>query len=916
MSDLPDGPRRAFRLPAARSRVDETVDEEFAFHLRERIDEWMAAGLTREEAEAEARRRFGDVEAYRRQTAEVDARTLRRRGRIELWDVMRRETRQAVRSLLRSPVFAIVAVATLAIGIGATTAVYSILDAVVLRPLPYPEPARLVSVLHPATVPGSGSTRWGLSSAGYFFFEREARTLDALGVYLSGDVTMSGDGAAEVVRAGYITQNVLALLGARPAAGRLLTPDDDRPGAAPVVVLGFDLWQRRFGGDPAIIGRELDLTIGRATVIGVTQRGLHLPRPGPFASSTDLAGFRTDLWVPLLLDPAARPINSHPYAGLGRLAPGVTAADAQRELATLTARLPEEFPSAYARAFMEDYRFEMAVEPLRESLLGSRIPRMLWIILGAVGLVFVIAFANVGNLFLVRAEARGRERAIRTALGAARGRIALHALSESLLVAAAAAGGAVAIAAAGLPVLVSLAPTDMPRMDGVSLTMTAVLVAVGLALASGIAFGLVPVLRRTGGGAVELREGGRGSTASRRQRATRAALVVTQVAIALVLLTGAGLMVRSFAHLRGVQPGLDPSGVFTFRLALPTDGYRTAAEAAAFHRQLQDRIGALPGVTSVGATQTLPLRDMTAGCSVVFRPGAPYASDQEPPCVATPKVTPGFFEALGIPVRGRVPAWSDVDAGQPVAVVSAELADRLWPGQDPIGKGINSNGSQAGAPVYRIVGVVSGVRGGGLDQPATEAVFYPPVGVPDVYWGPMRSVTYVVKTSAATLPLTSAIRQAITEIDGRVALANPSTMDAIVSGSMARVSFILTLLGVAAAVAFLLSAVGLYGVVSYVVSRRRNEIGVRIALGARMPQVAGMVIMQSVRLAIVGSAIGLCGAFAGTRLMRALLFEVSPTDPVIFTAVASAILLIAALASVGPARRAARIPPAEALRAE
>ncbi|HSJ64682.1 MAG TPA: ABC transporter permease, partial [Gemmatimonadaceae bacterium] len=418
MSDRSDGPRRAFRLPTTRSSVDETVDEEFAFHLRERIDEWMAAGLTRAEAEAEARRRFGDVEAYRRLTADVDARTLRRRDRIELWDVLRREARQAVRSLVRSPVFTIVAVSTLAIGIGATTAVYSILDAVVLRPLPYPEPARLVSVLHPATVPGSGSTRWGLSSAGYFFFAREARTLDALGVYLSGEVTLSGDGAAEVVRAGYITQNVLPLLGARPVAGRLLAPDDDRPGAAPVVVLGFDLWQRRFGGDPAILGREVDVSIGRATVIGVTQRGLHLPRPGPFASSTDLTGFRTDLWVPLLLDPAARPINSHPYAGLGRLAAGVTAADAQRELTALTARFPEEFPSAYVPTFMNDYRFETAVEPLRESLLGPRIPRMLWIILGAVGLVFVIAFANVANLFLVRAEARARERAIRTALGA------------------------------------------------------------------------------------------------------------------------------------------------------------------------------------------------------------------------------------------------------------------------------------------------------------------------------------------------------------------------------------------------------------------------------------------------------------------------------------------------------------------
>ena len=917
MSDSSRAPRRVFRLPDSPARVDETLDEEFAFHLRERIEELMVEGRSREEAEAEAYRRFGDVARYRRQAAEFDAQSIRHRDRLELFGTLGRDVRLAGRALLRSPAFTLIVVLTLAVGIGATAAVYTILDAVVLRPLPYPEPERLVSVLHPVTVPGTGESKWGLSSAGYFFLARENRTLDDLGVYRTDAATITSDGAAEVVHIGYVTQNLLSILGSRPVAGRLLLPDEDMPNAAPVVMLGYDLWQRRYGGDPGIVGRQIALNSGLATVVGVTARGFNLPRPAAFASVDDLAGFRVDLWQPLRLDPGARAVNSHPYSGVARLASGITAADAQRELAALTARLPEEHPSAYSGAFMTDYRFGMAVEPLRAALLGPRIPRMLWVILGAVSLVFVIALANVANLSLVRAEARAREAAIRTALGASRLRLAIHGMSESLLLAAVAGAGALAIAGAGLSILVRLAPTDIPRLAEAGLSGSGIVLTVGLALASGIAFGLLPMVR-DGFGVSRLREGARGTSASRGQRTVRNALVVTQVALALVLLAGAGLLMRSFAHLRTVQPGFEPAGAYTFDLALPSDTYGAPESAAAFHRELQERLAALPGVTAVGATTGLPLRDFGTSCSVVFRPGEPYESTQEPPCVATPHVTPGFFEALGITVQGRSPEWSDAQPGRVVAVVTAELASRLWPGQDPIGKGINSNGSQPGAPVYRIVGVVSDLRGSGLDQPPMEAVFYPPIGArPNIWYNPMVGVTYVLRTSGASASqLTPAIRQAVAGIDDRVALANPMPMEAVVSRSMARVSFILLLMGIAAGIALLLSAVGLYGVVSYVVSQRRGEIGVRMALGARVSQVARLIMMQSVRLAVIGVILGLAGAFAGTRLLGALLFQVSPTDPLIFGLVASSIVLIAAVASLGPARRAARIPPADALRAE
>ena len=916
MSESGPGPRRAFRLPAARSRLEESVEEEFAFHLEERIEELMQAGMSRTDAEREARRRFGDAAAYRRAAATYDARTLGQQERLEFFETVRREIRQAARSLVRTPIFTAVAIVTLALGIGATAAVYAILEAVVLRPLPYPKADRLVSVLHPTVVPGSGDSKWGLSSAGYFFFRKENRTLADLGVYTTGESTITSDGPAELVPTGWITHNMFSILGARPAVGRLLLPDDDVPGAAPVAVIGYDLWQRRYGGDPAVIGRELALSSGQATIVGVVARGFNLPRPAAFSSNTDLAGFRVDLWIPQALDPSAPAVNSHPFSGIGRLSDGVTVDQAQRDLAMLTTRLPDEFPSAYSDVFMSDYRFRMAVEPLRESLLGQRIPRMLWIILAAVGLVFVIAFANVGNLFLVRSEARARELSIRTALGASRLRVAAHSLAESLLLTLTAGVAALGIAYGGLELLVRLAPRDVPRLAEAGLDTSVILMALALALLSGAAFAAAPVIRGSTTPA-RLREEARGSSASRAQRVARNVLVVTQVALALILLTGAGLMVRSFAQLLQVRPGIDPTGVLAFDLVLPYDGYQGDIRVAEFHRQLQERLAELPEVVAVGASTQLPLRDFGSGCRLVFRANEPFPAGEEPPCVSSPQASPGFYEALGIDVRGRTPDWSDMQRGRGVAVLTAALAKRLWPDQDPIGKSISYNGPNPDAPSYRVIGIVPELRATGLDQPQTEVAFYPVVSTKDArWWNPMYGSTYVIRSAGETALLLPAIRQAVASIEPRAAIANPSSMDAVVRSSMARVSFILLLMGIASGMALLLSAVGLYGVVSYLVSRRRGEIGVRIALGARVSQVTRMVMLQSVRLAVVGAVIGLAGAFAGTRLMRALLFEVSPTDPLIFTAVATVILIIAAMASIGPARRAARIPPAEALKAE
>ena len=910
------GLRRAFQLPFSRDRIRRAVDEELRFHIQERVEQFVASGIPREEAEAEARRRFGNLDGYQREARNIDEKHMRDRNRLQLFDALKRETQHAARSLLRSPSFALIALVTLALGIGATTAIYTILEAVVLRPLPYPGADQLVSVLHPTTVPGTGDAKWGLSAAGYFHFKNENRTLADMGAFMTGYGTVTGDGDAERVRTGIVTSSVLSTLRAQPALGRLIVAGDDKPGTTPVVMLGYQFWKRRYGSDPGVIGKVLETSYGPLQVIGVTTKGFNLPKPGPFASGTDLSGFQVDLWLPLQLDPAARAENSHSFFGVGRLKTGLRAADAQQDMEALARRLTELFPSAYTQGFIDDYRFRTEVQPLRDEVLGEKITRTLWVLFGAVGLLLLIACANVANLFLLRMEARRRESAIRHALGAARAHLAVYHLAESLLLTLVAGVAGLALAAVFLRVLLVVAPADLPRVSEVGVGWTAVLFAAALSVAAGVIFGLLPVLR-VAADLSSLRDGSRGLTPSARRRAARSGLVIAQVALALMLLAAAGLLVRSFAHLRAVKSGMDPSGVLAFTIAIPSASYRTMEDAANFHRTFQTRLMALPGVQHVGAATGLPLRDFGTGCSIVFREGLPYKPDEPAACVATPKVTPGFFDALGIKVDGRKPEWRDLDTGTGVVVVTKALADRLWPGDDPVGKGINSNGGDKSG-YYRVIGVISELRASTLDKPPTEAVFYPAVAVPKSWiWGPMYGVTYVVRSSSADpASLTPAIRRTLSALNPRVPLANVTTMQAVLDRSMARTAFILLLLGIAAGIALLLSTVGLYGVISYVVSQRTHEIGLRMALGALVSDVARLVVVQTVKLAVIGVLLGLAGSLAGMRMLRSLLFEVSPTDPLVFTLVPVMLIATAALASFAPALRAARVDPVEALRSQ
>jgi predicted permease len=910
MSDPHESRRpRLFRLPSSRRRLRRDIDRELRFHIEGRIEELIAAGLTRQQAEREVSERFGDVSVVREQLQEIDTMIHRRRELGEWRGALARDVTHALRGLVQRPGFAAVVVLTLGLGIGATTAIYALLDAVVLRPLPYPNADRLVAIEHP--VPGvETNAKWRMSQAGYFFFRKNSQAFEDIALFNRSEASLVTPDAAERVRAAAVSGNFFEVVGERPFLGRGFTDADNRPNAAPVAMLGYAFWRQRFNADPRIVGTSVNLGSTPYTIIGVAPAKLDLPN------------YQAQVWVPLQLDPDAPAVNSHYLDAIATLRPGVTVAAAQADAARLTSRLPEMFPRAYSPSFMRDSRFGVLVTPLRDIVIGG-MSRTLWILLGAVAIVLLIAFANVANLFLVRAEARRRETDIRLALGADRLHLAGHYLTESTVLALLGAALAVGLAYGAIRFLVVLNPSSVPRLAELSLGWRAGVVALALSLGSGIALGLLPLTRLAlGRGQVStLREGGRTQTASRGQLGARSALVIAQMALAVVLLAAAGLMLRSFERLRSVRPGFDASGALTFEVSLPYSRYAPRVRGPAgylpafqYHRELAQRLAALPGVTSVGMTQALAMKDGD-GCALVFVKGKSYTRETAP-CVGNVIAGPGYFTTLGIAVRGRVPTWADVEQQSGAVVVSKALADRMWPGEDPIGKELRPNG--LGDVWYRVVGVTGDVLTRGLDQPPSEIVYYPMVpmeGAP--LWSPQVHVTVVIRTRGTDpMSLAAAARRTVTTLDREVPVANVQTMQTIVDRSTAKTTFAMLLLAIAGGMALVLSAVGIYGVISYTVGQRRPEIGVRMALGAPAAQVGRMVVAQSLRVAAVGIAIGLVGAFATTRVLRSLLFGVTPTDPVTLAAVTLVLITLGALAAYVPARRATKVDPVEVLRRE
>ena len=896
--------RRVFRLPSTKRRVDQELDAELQFHIEGRIDELMEReGLSRPDAEREARRRFGDINEYRRQARTIDDNILQRSRRMDVMETLIRETRHAVRTLRRSPGFSLIASLTLGIGLGAATTIFTLLDRVVLRALPYPDADRLIHI-GTAWPKVKADEEYGISRGQYFYFKQHSQALSDILFYDGGVMIVPGDGdhPAERVSELDVSASTFRILGIRPQIGRLFTEQEElNPDGDPRVALLSDgYWRRRFGADPHILGKRIPYADHTVEIIGVLPPNVSVPDG------------KAEIWIRNHLDPAAKPQNNHTHRGIAVLKPGVTVAAALADIRRLQQQLQADYPNVYSQGFLDRTGFAMVVRSLRDEVVGSTIVRALWLIFGAVGLVLLIAAANVANLFLVRIDARRREAAVRAALGAGRSHLAAHYLTESVLVGLVAATVAIGVAFTLLHFVLATAPQTLPRLDEISLDWRAVTFCATAAVAFGLVFGLLPL----GASRLDvtlLREGGRGLAGSPARDLARRGLVLTQVALAVVLLSSAALMTKSFSRLRNVRPGFDPVGVTSMSIALPRGRYQGAAQITAFWKELTQRVEAIPGVVHAGASGTLPLAD-EGGCSGIITDVVETGKERGN-CMPMTMVTPGYFEAMGITVKGALPTWSDVEAGTGPTVVTASLARRFWGNENVIGRRVKMFNDQV--PFFTIVGVADDVRGRGLQEPPIQEVFFPMIGPPgaEKFWSAWSFMHFVVRApSLNSGAVVTRVRQVLEQIDPQIPIADVLPMETVVAQSMAQTSFTMMLLLIAAAIALVLSAVGIYGVISYIVSQRRSEIGIRIALGAQTSQVARMVVGQSVGLAAAGATTGVLITLAVTRFLRSLLFEVSPTDPLIIAGTCVVLLLMAIAASLAPTRRAAKIDPVEAMR--
>jgi putative ABC transport system permease protein len=798
------------------------------------------------------------------------------------------DLRFAARGLWRQPGFTAVAVVTLALGIGANSAIFSVVNGVLLRPLPYREPERLVTALHAGRYPVAGGNflDWRAQSRS---FERAAAA-QAWGPRQGG--TLTGWGRPETIApALQVTADLFDVLGVPPLMGRTFAPGDDRPGAPRTVVLSHRLWQRRFGGQPDIVGQTLTLDGQGYTVIGVMPAGFEF---APFWIRN------AELFVPLDLSARAQDRKGESLRLFARLGPGVTRAQAQAETDAIWRRIDQEHPGTT--------RPDVVIGSLTEQVVGQ-VRRPLLVLLAGVGFVLLIACANVANLLLARSGARRREIGIRSSLGASRGRLVRQLLTESLVLALAGAAAGLLLAHWGVSLLAALGPRDLPRLQDITVDGAVLAFTLGVAALTGVLFGTGPALRLTAADVqTALREGGRGSTEGARGGRFRGALVVVEVALALVLMVGAGLMVRSFERLRAVDAGFDPRHVVA--VSLPAAAARSEDPEArrALYRAVIQRVRALPGVAEAGGINHLPIGgDIWQRELAVV--GAPVPPPGEEPHAVYRIITPGYLPALGLSLR-RGRDFTDRDApGAPgVAIVNEALARALWPGQDPLGKQIRV---QDGGPELReVVGVVG-------DAKQRDWTARP---LPEMYLAylqnPSSTLSLVVRGSGDPAGLGAAVQREIWACDPMLPASRVASMEQVVADALGQPRFHLLLLNLFAAVALLLAAVGIYGVMAQAVSQRTHEIGIRMALGAQAWQVRRMVLRQGMALAAAGAAAGLGAAGALTRLMRALLFEVSPTDPLTFLLLPALLIGVALLACWLPARRAAALPPMAALRSD
>jgi predicted permease len=800
------------------------------------------------------------------------------------------ELRQAARALARRPGYTAVSALTLALGIGANVAIFTVLNAVVLRPLAYPDSDRIVDIRHHA--PGLNMADLNSSPGLIVQYRQAARTLGSVAGYRTLQLNLADGGAPERVRVAAVSPELFDVLATQPAWGRRFNQEDALSSSRRVSLLTYPLWQSRFGGDSAVIGRTVQLD-GQATeVIGVMPRGFMFPDA------------ETRLLIPFRIDPSSG-FGDFGVTSLARLAPGASLESARQEIDRLQQRIPEWFPGL-TKETLEGFGWSVTMQPLQERMV-SDVSTTLWILLGTVGFVLLIAGANVANLYLVRAESRQHEIAVRSALGAARIRIAATFLAESLLLAAIGGFTGLLIGGGATRLLVAYGPAQLPRLQEVQTDGAVVALAAVLSVLSAIALGLLPMWtigRRAIGASV--RERGRGTTAARSQQRLRQVLIVTQVAMALVLLVGSGLMLRSVARLHAVDPGFRRDGLLTAGVSLGTRADRE--RAVAFYHRALDEMSRLPGVTAAGAASNLPVAASSLkGGSFAVR-SRPRPAQNEPPLFTMySAVTAGYFETLGVPLfEGRLPERADAELKRPVAWVNSALA-RQFLSDRALGESIQIDGQW-----LEIVGVVGDLKTFGLRERA-RPMAYVPISNASV---PVDVMYAVVRCAGAATALAPALRSAIDRVDASVPLTTTRTMEDLVAGTIAQTSFTMTLLIIAAGIALVLGVVGLYGVISYIVTQRTVEIGIRVALGATPGELSAMILRQGLTVALVGIVVGVAVALASTRLMASLLFEVSEKDPVTFAAVALILAVVSALASYLPARRAAGIDPIEALRGQ
>ncbi|MEM8932998.1 MAG: ABC transporter permease [Acidobacteriota bacterium] len=809
--------------------------------------------------------------------------------------------RHAARKLAKTPGFTLLAILTLAIGIGANAAIFAVVDAVLLRPLPYPEADRLLVLGHAA--PGLGLDELGQSDAIYFHYRQNAESFETVGLVDDRAVNLTGLDRPLRLASAAVTPGGLELLRVPPILGRFFTEDEGTPSGPKTVVLSESLWQRLFDRDPAILGRNLEIDGVRREVVGVAP-DLAFPET------------ETELWTAMALDPNDTNLGSFGMAGFGRLVDGVTAEQAEAELDHLSSPLATVFPENEPAEILDSAGFDAHVTTLREFQIGD-IENALWILLGTVGFVLLIACANVANLFLVRTEMRHRESAIRSALGASRAELALTGMIESLVLAVLAGGAGLGLAAIGVRLLTHFGPRELPRLHEVGIDPRVAVFGFVVSIVAGLLFGLIPAMRsqvRELG--VVLKEGGRATTTGRERHLLRHALVAGQVALALMLLVGAGLMVRSFDRLATIDPGFRADDrTVTFGVSLPPSSYTDHESAERFFTTLVERLEALPGVERAAVTSTVPLGGSSNGNGHAIE-DHPLEEGEPPPVFRQEMITPGYVEAAGLRlVTGRLFTAAEATDRAGVALVSRSLAETYWPGESPLGKRL-STGIRDDESWYSIVGVVADVRSVSLDRESPKTVYYPLVPKVADFWAPARNQDVLVRFATDPGHGLDAVRQAVWSLDPNLPITGVRTLDELAERSRARMAFTVVLLLIAASVAVVLGSVGTYGVVSYLVAQRRNEIGVRMALGARSGTVASMVLGQGLRLAAVGVVVGLIGAAALSRSLSAILFEVDPHDPLTFAVVPVLLIAVVALASLIPALRAARVDPMVALREE